>query len=51
MIETLLMFLLITSPLHGATATDLYSFITGDNQAAKLLVIKLSALYKPIPQR
>jgi hypothetical protein len=48
--EILLMFLPITSPLCGPTAIDLYSLITGDNQAAELLVIKFFALYKLIPE-
>jgi hypothetical protein len=45
----LLMFLPIILPLYAEIAIDLYSFITGANQAADLLLIKLSALYKSIP--
>jgi hypothetical protein len=51
MTETLFLFLPITLPLCTETAVDLYSFITGDNQAAELLFIKLSALHKLIPKR
>ena len=45
----LLIFLPIIWPLCAQIAIDLYSFITGANQVAELLLIQLSALYKSIP--